>query len=69
MAGYDYVLEQAKESYYDPNHTEHLSQQLTFDEFLQGSVISIVNRLVYNLVCVNAYFNGKVVGEQIEHIK
>ena len=35
MAGYDYVLEQAKESYYDPNHTEHLSQQLTFDEFLK----------------------------------
>ena len=35
MAGYDYVLEQGKESYYDPNHTEHLSQQLTFDEFLQ----------------------------------
>ena len=35
MAGYDYVLEQAKKSYYDPNHKEHLSQQWTFDEFLQ----------------------------------
>ena len=35
MAGYDYVLEQAKKSYYDPNHKEHLSQKWTFDEFLQ----------------------------------
>ena len=35
MAGYDYVLEQAKKLYYDPNHKEHMSQQWTFDEFLQ----------------------------------
>ena len=35
MAGYDYVLEQAKKSYFDPNHKEHLSQKWTFDEFLQ----------------------------------
>ena len=35
MAGYDYVLEQAKKSYYDPNHKEYLSQKWTFDEFLQ----------------------------------
>jgi len=24
---------------------------------------------IYNLICVNAYFNGKMVGDQIEHIK
>ena len=35
MAGYDYVLEQAKKSYYDPDYKEHLSQKWTFDEFLQ----------------------------------
>ena len=35
MAGYDYVLEQAKKSYYDPHHKKHLSKQWTFYEFLQ----------------------------------
>ena len=35
MAGYDYVLEQAKKSYFDPDYKEHLSQKWTFDEFLQ----------------------------------
>ena len=24
---------------------------------------------IYNLICVNAYFNGRMVGDQIEHIK
>jgi hypothetical protein len=35
MAGYDYVLEQTKKNYFDPDHHEHLKKHWSFDEYLQ----------------------------------
>ena len=35
MAGYDYVLEQTKKNYFDPDHSEHLKKHWSFDEYLQ----------------------------------
>ena len=35
MTGYDYVLEQTKKLYFDPDHSEHLKKHWSFDEYLQ----------------------------------
>ena len=35
MTGYDYVLEQTKKRYFDPEHSEHLKKHWSFDEYLQ----------------------------------
>ena len=38
MTGYDYVLEQTKKHYFDPDHSEHLKKHWSFDEYLQRQV-------------------------------
>ena len=35
MTGYDFVLEQTKKHYFDPEHSDHLKKHWSFDEYLQ----------------------------------
>ena len=35
ITGHDYVLEQTKKLYFDPEHSEHLKKHWSFDEYLQ----------------------------------